>query len=722
MNVLLILIGSLFLMPTTTNANDNVVNPIQTYTYNEMVRDIKELAKKHPDLIKYKVIGKSEYGRDIYAVSLGTGRSTVFINGSHHAREWLTTNLNMYMIDQYAQAYKANRSIDGYKVKPILNNTTMWFVPMVNPDGVTLQQSGLSAFPQSAHAGLIKMNEGSRDFTRWKANAKGVDLNRQYDADWANIKNNRSEPSWANHKGKAPHTASEVKAIVNFTKAIDPEIAVPYHSAGKVIFWNFHQSGSRYDRDHNIAKIIGGMTGYRLIYPGPNPSGGGMTDWFISKYKRPGFTMEIGNYPGNRHLPISEFNPTWQENKAVPLYAAQESYKLYYAKHKNDPVEVTVKIDGETQNFDQPAILENYRTLVPLRGVFEKLGANVYWTQSTQTVRVTKDDTEVTLKIGSKTATVNGEEVILDVAPKLVNYRTMVPLRFVTEALGARVTWDSKTLTASIHTVKEEEPETPGNPDYVTVGDKKYRIVTVIIDDEVQEYDFPAISKNYRTMIPISESIDHFNAEISWNQEEQITTITTNEKTITLKMGSNIATVNGEEYELDAAAEVISGRTLVPLRFITDHLGAEILDWDSETYTVKIKTNNQETNQETVEEASTEVENEKDSEEITEDTEADSTEEESNIDEQNEEKETLEENTEETTDEELVDDQPSESQEETQEPATENSNDENNEEDQTPSDSNQSNDSEENTDEKQSTKESTDEQKEKELETSHSTL
>ncbi|WP_408008445.1 stalk domain-containing protein [Pseudalkalibacillus sp. A8] len=651
MYFLFIFIGSLFLMPTTTNANDNVVNPIQTYTYNEMVRDIKALAKKHPDLIKYKVIGKSEYGRDIYAVSLGTGRSTVFINGSHHAREWLTTNLNMYMIDQYTQAYKANRSIDGYKVKPILNNTTMWFVPMVNPDGVTLQQSGLSAFPQSAHAGLIKMNEGSEDFTRWKANGKGVDLNRQYDADWANIKNNRSEPSWANHKGKAPHTASEVKAIVNFTKAIDPEIAVPYHSAGKIIFWNFHQRGSRYDRDHKIAKKIGGMTGYRLIYPGPNPSGGGMTDWFISKYKRPGFTMEIGNYPGNRHLPISEFKPTWQENKAVPLYAAQESYKLYYAKHKNDPIEVTVKIDGETQNFDQPAILENYRTLVPLRGVFEKLGANVYWTQSTQTVRVTKDDTEVTLKIGSKTAAVNGEKVTLDVAPKLVNYRTMVPLRFVTEALGARVTWDSKTLTASIHTVKEEEPETPENPDYVTVGDKKYRVVTVIIDDEVQEYDFPAISKNYRTMIPISESIDHFNAEISWNQEEQITTITTEEKTITLKMGSKIATVNGEEYELDAAAEVIRGRTLVPLRFVSDHLGAEILDWDSETYTVQIKTN-QEATQETVKEASEEAKEPADSEEIAEEQEntVDTPEEDSSSD--TDEQEAIEETTEDESSEE----------------------------------------------------------------------
>ncbi len=322
----------ILLLPTSANAHNNIVNPYQTYTYSQMVKDIKSLAEKYPNLIKYKVIGKSEYGRDIYAVSLGTeepGGPTVFFNGSHHAREWLTTNLNMYMIDQYAQAYEANRTMEGYNVNQILDKTTMWFVPMVNPDGVTLQQSGLNAFPERVHDDLVEMNEGSKDFTRWKANAKGVDLNRQYDADWENIKNNRDEPSWSNHKGVAPHSSSEVRAIVNFTQEIAPEMVVPYHSAGKVIYWSFHQTGNRYDRDHQYAEEVGNLTGYEVIYPGQNQSGGGMTDWFISKYKRPALTMEIGNYPGERHLPISEFDQAWQENRLVGLYAAEESYNLY---------------------------------------------------------------------------------------------------------------------------------------------------------------------------------------------------------------------------------------------------------------------------------------------------------------------------------------------------------------------------------------------------------
>ncbi|WP_261130897.1 M14 family metallocarboxypeptidase [Bacillus sp. Marseille-Q3570] len=334
----IILLGSILLFPTSTSAHESVVDPHQTYTYSEMVRDIKLLAEKHPNLINYKVIGKSEYGRNIYAVSLGNkdpGGPSVFINGSHHAREWLTTNLNMYMIDEYARAYQAGSTIDGYNVKEVLDKTTMWFVPMVNPDGVTLQQSGLEPFPDSVHDDLIRMNEGSTDFTRWKANAKGVDLNRNYNADWNNIQDARPEPSWAFYKGVAPHSASEVRAVVNFTKSIMPEIAVPYHSAGEVIYWNYKQTGAQYDRDHRIASEVSNMTGYQMIYAGDNPSGGGMTDWFISKYQRPGLTMEIGKYPGQRHLPISEFDPTWEKNKSVGLYAAEESYQLYESKFGN---------------------------------------------------------------------------------------------------------------------------------------------------------------------------------------------------------------------------------------------------------------------------------------------------------------------------------------------------------------------------------------------------
>lgn len=310
------------------------VNPYKVYSYNHMVADIKSLQKAYPDLITYKVVGKSEYGRDIYAVSLGKGKATTVINGSHHAREWLTTNLNMYMIEQYAKAYRKNNKIKGYDARSILNETTIWFIPMVNPDGVTLQQQGLKAYPKSMHASLIKMNNGSTDFKRWKANIKGVDLNRQYDAGWKTIGGNVGRPNYKNHKGNAPATASEVKAVLKLDAEIDPEIAVAYHSSGQILYWYYKQTGSAYHRDHTYAKEIGKLTGYRLVYPGSNPSGGGYTDWFIEKRKRPGFTPEIAPYVFETNPPVSVFSQVWKENQAVGLFVARESSKLYKARKK----------------------------------------------------------------------------------------------------------------------------------------------------------------------------------------------------------------------------------------------------------------------------------------------------------------------------------------------------------------------------------------------------
>lgn len=318
-----------------TEAKSQIVNPNQTYTYTEMVRDIKILQKKYPDLIKIKIIGKSEYGRNIYAFSVGKGEATVFINGSHHAREWLTTNLNMYMADQYAYAYTHKQKINGYDAYKILNATTIWFVPMVNPDGVTLQQSGLSAFPQKVHKALIKMNGGSKNFKRWKANGKGVDLNRQYDANWKYIKGPTS-PSYKNYKGKAPNSAAETKALLKFVDQINPEMAVSYHSAGKILYWKYKQTGDRYKRDLVYAKKIGSMTGYSLMYPSnkPGTGGGGFTDWFVDAKKRPGFTPEIARYTGETNPPISEFSKTWSENKAIGLYVAQEGGKLFDKRYQ----------------------------------------------------------------------------------------------------------------------------------------------------------------------------------------------------------------------------------------------------------------------------------------------------------------------------------------------------------------------------------------------------
>ncbi len=112
--------------------------------------------------------------------------------------------------------------------------------------------------------------------------------------------------------------------------------------------------------------------------------------------------------------------------------------------------EIKVTLDGVNQTYDVMPIIENGRTLVPMRAIFEALGANITWDDTTKTVTGTKDNTTVSLTIGETKATLNEKEVTLDVPAKIYESRTLVPVRFISEALGCKVNWDDATKTVII--------------------------------------------------------------------------------------------------------------------------------------------------------------------------------------------------------------------------------------------------------------------------------
>lgn len=111
---------------------------------------------------------------------------------------------------------------------------------------------------------------------------------------------------------------------------------------------------------------------------------------------------------------------------------------------------INVVLDGEYLYFDQNPIIEDGRTLVPMRAIFEALGATVNWEQSTQTITSKKDNITIILQIGSNIMKKNTEDIILDVPAKIYNDYTMVPARAVAEAFGCNVGWDGDTRTVTI--------------------------------------------------------------------------------------------------------------------------------------------------------------------------------------------------------------------------------------------------------------------------------
>lgn len=123
----------------------------------------------------------------------------------------------------------------------------------------------------------------------------------------------------------------------------------------------------------------------------------------------------------------------------------------------NPPI---VMLDGKQMQFEVPPIIDNGRTLVPMRAIFEAMGAQVDWNDAAQTVTAKLGDTTIILTIGSTAPTVNGKVWPLDVPAKIVNNRTLAPLRFIGEALGGTVTWDDASNTAAI-TSPAVTPNTP---------------------------------------------------------------------------------------------------------------------------------------------------------------------------------------------------------------------------------------------------------------------
>lgn len=114
---------------------------------------------------------------------------------------------------------------------------------------------------------------------------------------------------------------------------------------------------------------------------------------------------------------------------------------------------ITVTVDGEAVVFDAQPEMVNERTMVPMRAIFEKLGAEVSWDQPTQTVTAVTADKTVIATVGEMSMFVNGEEKVMDVAPYIKEERTYVPARFVSEALDCKVDWDQENYTVIINSL-----------------------------------------------------------------------------------------------------------------------------------------------------------------------------------------------------------------------------------------------------------------------------
>lgn len=282
-----------------------VVIPRENYGYDEMIRDLETLRGIYP-FLQISSIGKTVLGRSIPMVRVGQGGKEVHYNASFHANEWITTLLLMKFLEAYAKAYSSGKKIGYFNIAALFKSTSLYLVPMVNPDGVQLVQGKIDTRSQ-AYAEALRINGGSRDFSGWKANLRGVDLNDQFPAHWETEVSRRgaTAPAPRDYPGPAPLSEPEAKAMADFTKAHSFRLVSAFHTQGEEIYWGYRGLEPRESQE--IVERFVEVSGYEAIrYV---ESDAGYKDWFIQDWRRPGFTVECGQ--GENPLPIAQFWDIW---------------------------------------------------------------------------------------------------------------------------------------------------------------------------------------------------------------------------------------------------------------------------------------------------------------------------------------------------------------------------------------------------------------------------
>lgn len=251
------------------------------------------------------VIGKSLFGRELYAVKMGEGAPVGLAQYAMHGREFITARL---AIEQYKRGVAKG---------------SVWLVPLVNPDGGLLSEQGLCSAPPEYRDELLCLNGGSADFSLWKANGRGVDLNVNFAADWGKGVKNVRFAGAENYIGERPFSEPETLALKRFTEKIKPQYTVSYHTKGEEIYWYFYQPLRVCARDKGLALALSRSTGYPLRTA--KGSAGGYKDWCIQRLGIPSFTIEAGS--DERQHPIREDGlAEILEKNGNALYALSEEY------------------------------------------------------------------------------------------------------------------------------------------------------------------------------------------------------------------------------------------------------------------------------------------------------------------------------------------------------------------------------------------------------------
>jgi carboxypeptidase T len=267
------------------------VSPDQGYTtYAELTTILNDYKARFPGLLSVESAGKSNEGRDIWAVKISDNvavhgdKPAIFFNAMHHAREVMTTEVALDIIDQLTTGYAANA-----RVKHWVDNNEIWVVPMVNPDGNNKVWSSNNMWRKNTREGY------------------GVDINRNYPYAWASCNGSSSSTSSDTYHGPTAGSEPETKAMMNLVGRIQPSLSISYHSYSELVIYPYGCDGQNTPERQtveNVGKALAGRlpkdgasgnyaagTSWELLYA----VDGGDIDWYYNEHNVLPYVIELNS-------------------------------------------------------------------------------------------------------------------------------------------------------------------------------------------------------------------------------------------------------------------------------------------------------------------------------------------------------------------------------------------------------------------------------------------
>lgn len=235
-----------------------------TYSYEEMSLDLYRLQEDYPGIIQRIAAGETPSGQVMWGAKIGSGDKSLLIAAAHDARRWDGSKYLAEITRKYAQAIDSRNRVAGYNARRLFNDTAVYIVPMVNPDGVALQQEGLSAFSSNSHTFLRRLNNGRSNYSSWSANALGTELLEE---------------------GYGRQPSPEAKIIKALAKELNPEAAVIIESARDIV----KSSDGQIKNADILAQEVNKLLDFREVKGHDKDS---FCSWFEEYFEKP--ALEIG--------------------------------------------------------------------------------------------------------------------------------------------------------------------------------------------------------------------------------------------------------------------------------------------------------------------------------------------------------------------------------------------------------------------------------------------